>query len=184
MDEFQQIKLFKRIGLKENKAQDTAKNKVLAKRFEFIINKTERDIIKNKIDPARGMLLYCASSYSFNDNQLNRIINMICDKKITSGTQIRAAAEFFKRNPKQEIDERALEAACGVGVSYNESAIEAVIIAALSKYKFSGTDTSEIKRGPIIGIKIILYFLGSSTILLTEILIKLNLTQNISIQRI
>ncbi|KAF1740343.1 hypothetical protein MXB_212, partial [Myxobolus squamalis] len=146
------VSLFTRIGLKHEKATETAKNPSICKRLEYIVAKAETEILKSEVDPERGILLYLLSSYSLNDHQLSRVLGMICERKITSGAQIKAATEYFKRNIQKDLDISSLEYACGIGVTYDDADVEAAISSVLKRLNITETDYLKLNKGPIIGI--------------------------------
>ncbi|KAG0000869.1 hypothetical protein BGZ79_005382 [Entomortierella chlamydospora] len=108
------VVLFQNIGLTEQKAKETAKNKNLAPTLERVINTAG---FQNKpSEKGTGALLYHLASTSTPAAapHLDYIAEAIRDSKLTTSDQVAAAIKFVSN--KTNIDEAAFNEECGVGV--------------------------------------------------------------------
>lgn len=90
------IALFQKIGLTEQRAKDTAKNKKLAPTLESTI--IEAGFAENGCDKSAGALLYTLASTMTKDasRHLGYLARTISDNKLKSSDQVagRATCEF------------------------------------------------------------------------------------------
>lgn len=88
-DEYTMIEAFKKIGLKPEKATETAKNSKLSKRLYTIIEKVHKSNLAYFIRQEQGTLLYLVASYTFTEEQLSLVLEYIFNDKITSSAQVK-----------------------------------------------------------------------------------------------
>lgn len=131
-----QIGIFQSIGLTEQKAKETMKNKVLADRLESLIKKYKTDA-NEQVEKSAGVLLYTLASSSdaaFNVEKLTFIVDFVRNGKISSVQQINAAIAFAKSNPNTDGNSEAFKSACGIDVSYTPDQIENCVEEVLKKH--------------------------------------------------
>ncbi|KII74390.1 Glutamine--tRNA ligase [Thelohanellus kitauei] len=144
------IKAFVDVGIKENKAKETARNPALGNRLFSIIKMVDSDNKGYKFKPQQGMLLHTLASHKFNDDQLKLVLKYVTSGEIASGTQIKAASEYFCSNIQSSVDIPLFERACGIGVVYDDADVERAVLEAILKIKFKSGDP-QVNRGLIIG---------------------------------
>ena len=124
-----------KIGLTEQKAKETAKNKTLSKSLSSVVN----DAAKESRDIAvHGTLLYHVASKTkpqvFHFTPL--LIKYICSGKIDSELRLNAAIDFLAKYPPgktiAELDIASFEDSCGVGVVVTPAQIEEAVEAELA----------------------------------------------------
>lgn len=136
------LKLFQRIGLTEQKAKETIKNKSLADKLENVIVKATSDQKigktdkQTKIDKQIGVLLYSLSSAPLNSGEkIDYILKYVVNRKIGTVQQLNAAVEFMKKHAEVcSINEKDFELECGVNVVYTPDQIEESVEKVLKKY--------------------------------------------------
>ncbi|KAI8088788.1 tRNA synthetases class I, catalytic domain-containing protein [Halteromyces radiatus] len=123
MDEL--IPIFMKIGLSEQKAKDTAKNKKLAPTLEAVID--EAKVRETGCDKDIGNLLYNLASTITKEAQSHRtfIVNKIIKGDLKSTDQVAAAIKFVEE--LDTIDETAFNEASGVGVVITPEEIKQTI---------------------------------------------------------
>ncbi|ORX60669.1 glutaminyl-tRNA synthetase [Hesseltinella vesiculosa] len=111
MDEL--IPVFVKIGLSEQKAKETAKNKKLAPMLATVIDDAQ---VGDGCDKDIGILLYHLASTITKDAAPHRayLVNKITNGDLKSNDQITAGIKFVDDLPS--IDEKAFDEATGVGV--------------------------------------------------------------------
>ncbi|RIA92996.1 tRNA synthetases class I, catalytic domain-containing protein [Glomus cerebriforme] len=130
------VNLFQSIGLTEQRAKDTAKNKKLAPTLRTTI--AEAGVSKTGCDKATGSLLYTLASTITKDANahLGYITRAITDKKLKTAEQVAAAIKFAE-NAGDEIVDADFENACGVGVMVTPERISNAISSFLESKKES-----------------------------------------------
>ncbi|ORZ15489.1 tRNA synthetases class I, catalytic domain-domain-containing protein [Lobosporangium transversale] len=110
----QLVTLFQNIGLTEQKAKETAKNKNLAPMLERTIHSA--GFQDKPSEKTTGALLYHLASTITPSAvpHLDYIARAIRDSKLTTSDQVSAAIKYA--SDKKEIDEAAFNEECGVGV--------------------------------------------------------------------
>ncbi|CAG8775354.1 1208_t:CDS:2, partial [Racocetra fulgida] len=113
MDDDELIALFQAIGLKEQRARDTAKNKKLALALQNTIS--EAGFTRNGCDKSIGDLLYTLASTVSKDASahLGYLARAISDNRLTSSDQVAAAIKFAE-TANEEINDEEFNQACGV----------------------------------------------------------------------
>ncbi|KAF9198019.1 hypothetical protein BGZ49_001299 [Haplosporangium sp. Z 27] len=108
------VVLFQNIGLTEQKAKETAKNKNLAPTLERAIRTAGFN--DKPSEKSTGALLYHLASTITPGAvpHIDYIAEAIRDSKLTTSDQVSAAIKFV--NNKKDIDEAAFNEECGVGV--------------------------------------------------------------------
>ena len=127
---------FSRIGLTEQKAKETIKNKVLSKNLSSVVAEAGRhagDLV------GHGALLYNVAAkvkpqvFHF----MPLLVSYICTGKIDSEQRLNAAIEFLTKMPPNkvvaDVDVAQFEASCGVGVVVTPAQIEEAIEQELAK---------------------------------------------------
>ncbi|KAG0292190.1 hypothetical protein BGZ98_002681, partial [Dissophora globulifera] len=119
------VPLFQNIGLTEQKAKETAKNKNLAPTLERAI--TTAGFHDKPSEKSTGALLYHLASTITPGAvpHLDYIATAIRDSKLTTADQVSAAIKFV--NGKQEIDEAAFDEECGVGVVVSKEEVNKAV---------------------------------------------------------
>ncbi|RGB44186.1 tRNA synthetases class I, catalytic domain-containing protein [Rhizophagus diaphanus] len=130
------VSLFQSIGLTEQRAKETAKNKKLAPTLQATI--AEAGISETGCDKAVGALLYTlASTITKNANKhLGYITRAIIDKKLKTADQVAAAIKYAE-NAGDEIIDTDFDNACGVGVVVTHEQISNAISSFLESKKES-----------------------------------------------
>ncbi|RHZ46528.1 hypothetical protein Glove_615g16 [Diversispora epigaea] len=150
------ITLFQKIGLTEQRAKDTAKNKKLAPTLESTI--IEAGFIQNVCDKSVGALLYTLASTVNKDasQHLGYLARAISNNKLKSSDQVAAAIKFAE-NSKEEINEEEFNKACGIGIVVSHEQIATSIAAHLEtnrdilikeRYKSLGSLLAKAKQIP------------------------------------
>ncbi|KAK7884882.1 hypothetical protein WMY93_028005 [Mugilogobius chulae] len=101
------LTLFTSIGLSEQKAKETVKNDVLS----------------------------CALNKPLISKRLSFLTDMIAQRKISTELQLAAALEYLKGHPKDPINQKEFEDACGVGVVITPEQIEEAVESVIRKHK-------------------------------------------------
>ncbi|KAF9428091.1 hypothetical protein BGZ76_002065 [Entomortierella beljakovae] len=149
------VELFQNIGLTEQKAKETVKNKNLAPTLERAINTA--GFQDKPSDKSTGALLYHLASTITPASiaHLDYIAEAIRDSKLTSSDQVTAAIKFVTK--KDEIDEAAFNSECGVGVVVTKDDVKTAVDAYTEtvkdklikdRYKFFGPYFSGAKSIP------------------------------------
>ncbi|XP_066933052.1 glutamine--tRNA ligase-like [Clytia hemisphaerica] len=129
-----QLELFQNIGLTEQKAKETAKNKGLAERLEKLIKQTSGSD-GSSVDKSVGTLLYTLASGSIELERLKFVVDYVQKGKIASVQQLNAATTYLKSNPTTNGNDQAFKSACGIDVSYTPDQIEDCVEEILKKHK-------------------------------------------------
>ncbi|CAG8729409.1 3333_t:CDS:2, partial [Cetraspora pellucida] len=130
------ITLFQAIGLKEQRARDTVKNKKLASSLQSTIS--EAGFTRSGCDKSIGDLLYTLASTVNKDASahLGYLARAISDNRLTSSDQVAAAIKFAE-TAKEEINDEEFNRACGVGVVVTPDQITVAIASHLEANKDS-----------------------------------------------
>ncbi|EIE86796.1 hypothetical protein G6F46_008983 [Rhizopus delemar] len=117
------IPIFTKIGLSEQKAKDTAKNKKLAPTLETVIN--EAQVRETGCEKEKGILLYNLASTVTKDalTHLGFIVKKIMVGDLKTTDQVQAAIKFSEEGFKEE----EFDAATGVGVVVSPEEIKAAV---------------------------------------------------------
>ncbi|KAG1149971.1 hypothetical protein G6F37_000921 [Rhizopus arrhizus] len=117
------IPIFTKIGLSEQKAKDTAKNKKLAPTLETVIN--EAQVRETGCEKEKGILLYNLASTVTKDalTHLGFIVKKIMVGDLKTTDQVQAAIKFSEEGFKEE----EFDAATGVGVIVSPEEIKAAV---------------------------------------------------------
>jgi len=128
------LSLFQGIGLTEQKAKETIKNKALADRLENLVSKTQETRLK--IEKPLGVLLYSLGSCTVNDkDKLHYVLDYVIKDKIISVQQLNAAVDFMKHAVDlSKVVQTEFELNCGVDVKYNPEQIENAVEVVLTKH--------------------------------------------------
>ncbi|CAG8779967.1 37058_t:CDS:2, partial [Racocetra persica] len=134
MEDDELITLFQAIGLKEQRAKDTVKNKKLALALQNTIS--EAGFTRSGCDKSIGDLLYTLASTVSKDASphLGYLARAISDNRLTSSDQVTAAIKFAE-TANEEINDEEFNRACGVGVVVTPDQITAAIASHLEANK-------------------------------------------------
>lgn len=134
------VPAFMRIGLTEQKAKETAKNKALSANLSVVIAEAEKNSGGGDL-ASRGTLLYHVASklksQVFHFAPL--LVELICQGKLYSELRLNAAIEYVTKVPpnvtSKDLDLKELESWCGVGVVITPAQVEEAVEAELAKVK-------------------------------------------------
>ncbi|KAK3797448.1 hypothetical protein RRG08_011699 [Elysia crispata] len=147
------IDLFVSIGLTEQKAKETIKNAQLTENLKQAI-KLADDFGATAIRKEIGKLLYNVASKlkAQIKNHMGLLVQYISSKKITSEDQLNAALFYLLHHIDSDLDVKAFEDDCGVGVVVTPEDIEIAVEEVVKKHK----DELQSKRyhyntGPMLG---------------------------------
>ncbi|CAG8632359.1 14781_t:CDS:2, partial [Funneliformis caledonium] len=150
------IILFQSIGLSEQRAKDTAKNKKLAPTLQTTI--VEAGVNETGCDKSVGALLYTLASTITKDanSHLSYIARAIIDKRLKSADQIAAAIKYVE-NAGDELVDTEFDNACGVGIVITPEQITSAISTFLEskkdllvkdRYKLLGSLLAQARQTP------------------------------------
>ncbi|CAI2170745.1 13170_t:CDS:2 [Funneliformis geosporum] len=156
MSDNELINLFQSIGLSEQRAKDTAKNKKLAPTLQNTI--VEAGVNETGCDKSVGALLYTLASTITKDanSHLSYIARAIIDKRVKTADQVAAAIKFVE-NAGKEIVDTDFDNACGVGIVITPEQITSAIstfleskreILVKDRYKLLGSLLAQARQIP------------------------------------
>lgn len=127
------IELFRSTGLSEQKAIETTKNENLSKRFKAVLD----EALKYGSVSDHGVLFYHLASKlkPVLEKYIQFLVRYIVEGKLDSAQRIDAALQFFTSELKSDIDVKAFEEFCGIGVIISGEEIEQIIEDVVEKYK-------------------------------------------------
>jgi len=133
------VEEFIKIGLSEQKAKETVKNKNLSKNLKIVIDEGRK--IGNDISGNRGILLYHVASRTklqiFHFVPL--LVKYIAESKIGNEIQLQAAIDYLLNIPPGkeigDVNEKEFRDACGVGVVISPEQVETAVEKALAKVR-------------------------------------------------
>ncbi|KAI8391013.1 tRNA synthetases class I, catalytic domain-containing protein [Radiomyces spectabilis] len=119
------IPVFTKIGLSEQKAKDTAKNKKLAPMLEAVID--DANAREAGCDKDVGNLLYNLASTITKDAQSHRayMVKRIVNGDLKTADQVAAAIKYCEQ--VDTIDDKNFDEAAGVGVVVTDDQIQAAV---------------------------------------------------------
>lgn len=127
------LQLFCSIGLSEQKARETLKNDKLRYRLSSILNEAAKygSLSEN------GMLYYYLAPKvkPVIENHLPFIVKNITGRKIVNNKQVDAALEYFTSYTSEDIDVKAFEEYCGIGIEVTSEEIEQCVEEIIQKHK-------------------------------------------------
>ncbi|KAI9026521.1 tRNA synthetases class I, catalytic domain-containing protein [Phycomyces nitens] len=149
------VELFVKIGLSEQKAKDTAKNKKLSPTLESVID--EANVRTNGCDKDVGILLYQLATTITKDATQHRayLVNKIVKGDLKTTDQVTAAIKYAEN--AQTIDETAFNEASGVGIVVTLADIQKAIQTYLDankdtilkdRYKTLGPTLANVRKIP------------------------------------
>jgi len=133
------VELFMKIGLSEQKAKESAKNKNLSKNLNIVIEaglKTGKDI-----SGGHGVLLYHVASKTKQQifHLVPLLVEYICDDKISNELRLNAAIDYLLKIPPGkeigDVDIKEFEDAAGVGVVISPEQVETAVEKAFAKVR-------------------------------------------------
>ncbi|KAI8880043.1 glutaminyl-tRNA synthetase [Backusella circina FSU 941] len=138
------VPIFVKIGLSEQKAKDTAKNKKLAPTLEAVID--EAEVRESGCDKDLGILLYTLASTITKDAAPHRkfLVSKIVKSDLKTTDQVSAAIKFCEDDFKEEDFDKAT----GVGVVVTDEQIKD----AIAEYISSNKENIEKNRYKTLGI--------------------------------
>ncbi|XP_054016254.1 probable glutamine--tRNA ligase isoform X1 [Hylaeus anthracinus] len=132
--EVEDIKLFQSIGLSEQKAKETLKNKQVSNNLKLVISEANKYGI---ITPDVGILLYHLASKIKNQiaDKLPFIAKYIAEKKLDTTQRIDAGLSFLLNHVKETIDLSNFEKECGVGIVVSPEEIQCEVEKVINAHK-------------------------------------------------
>ena len=122
------------IGLSEQKAKETLKNKSLVEQLKSLIVEAKK---YGPLDKASGNLLYHIGTRL--KKQISQhtptLVKYVVERKIASEVQLNAAMEYFLHKPQNDVDLKSFEEASGVGVTVTSEDIERAVSAVIQDVK-------------------------------------------------
>ncbi|KAG9304937.1 hypothetical protein G9A89_003105 [Geosiphon pyriformis] len=136
MAEEELINLFKSIGLTDQRAKDTVKNKKLAPTLKSTIS--EAGLTETGCDKTTGSLLYTLASTLTKDatTHIGYLARAVKDGRLKSSDQISAAIKFVENSPG-EINNEEFNEKAGVGIIVTNEKINEAIAAHINANKES-----------------------------------------------
>ncbi|KAK9768801.1 Glutaminyl-tRNA synthetase [Basidiobolus ranarum] len=150
------IDLFQKIGLTEQRAKDTAKNKKLAPTLERTITEAG---VQDGCDKNIGALLYTLASTLNKEAtpHLPYLAQAVISGKLASTEQIAAAIEYVSNLRDSQINEQEFNQHCGVGVVITPEQVQHEVSQQIEqnkekilsdRYRCLGITLSTIKQNP------------------------------------
>lgn len=117
------VKLFVSIGLSEQKAKETLKNKQVSSNLKLAIDEASK---YGEITPEIGTLLYHLASKIKNQivDRIPFVAKYIAEKKLDVVQRVDVGLNYLLSHVKDAIDESDFEKECGVGVVVSPEEIE------------------------------------------------------------
>lgn len=127
------ISLFCSIGLSEQKAKETVKNDNLSKRLKSILDEASKHGPVSEF----GTLYYQLASKikPQQEKQVPFLIQNIISKKLDNVQRVDAALQYLLTEMKADLDVKAFEEYCGIGVVVSADDIEQVVEEVIEKNK-------------------------------------------------
>ncbi|XP_076237813.1 glutaminyl-tRNA synthetase [Calliopsis andreniformis] len=128
------IKLFQLIGLSEQKAKETLKNKQVSKNLKHAIIEAKK---YGSITPEIGILLYHLASKIKNQivDKLLFFAKYIAEKKLDTTQRVDAGLNFILNHVKETIDITNFEKECGIGIVVLPEDIEREVEKVINAHK-------------------------------------------------
>lgn len=128
------IAAFVSIGLNEKKAKETLKNDVLTKHLKQVIDEATK-LNQASLQECGSLLYHLASKVKAQSSiHLPLLVKYIMSKQLDSTLRVDAALEYTLSHVNK-VDEKELEAACGVGVVVTGEDIEETVSKVLENHK-------------------------------------------------
>ncbi|XP_033354259.1 probable glutamine--tRNA ligase isoform X2 [Bombus vosnesenskii] len=134
MDSQDDVKLFQSIGLSEQKAKETLKNKQVSNNLKLaIIEANKYGIITSEI----GILLYQLASKIKNQiaNKLSFLAKYIAEKKLDTTQRLDAGLDYLLNHIEGYVNVSAFEKECGIGIVISPEEIEREVEKVISTHK-------------------------------------------------
>lgn len=130
------VNLFVGIGLSEVKAKETAKNSNVSANLKSCINAAS-SVSSGETSKAHGMLLYHIATKIKPQisMQIPLLSRYVAEGKIDSELRLNAAMDYLISNPLGDVDIKAFEESCGVGVVVTPEQIEQEVEKVIKKYQ-------------------------------------------------
>nr|CAG4639800.1 EOG090X01EL [Daphnia pulex] len=127
------VKLFVGIGLSEIKAKETAKNSNVSTNLKTCIDAASS---AGEISKSHGVLLYNIATKVKPQisAQLPLLSRYVVEGKIDSELRLNAAMDYLLSNPLGDVDIKAFEESCGVGIMVTPEQIEQEVEKVIKKY--------------------------------------------------
>lgn len=130
------LDLFVSIGLTEQRAKETLKNKQLSEKLENIVHTaTKLAHTSAPIDKAQGQLLYHCATKLKDAKSVDWVLPYIVNRKVTSELQINAIQQYFFDNPTGEVNSAHFEESCGIGVVVTSDDIANAVKGVIDEHK-------------------------------------------------
>ncbi|XP_076392899.1 glutaminyl-tRNA synthetase [Megachile rotundata] len=117
------VKLFESIGLSEQKAKETLKNKQVSSNLKLAVTEAK---IHGTISPEVGILLYHLASKIKNQisDKLPFLTKYIVEKKLDTIQRVDAGLNYLLSHIKENVDISNFEKQCGIGITVSPEEIE------------------------------------------------------------
>lgn len=128
------VKLFQSIGLSEQKAKETLKNKQVSNNLKLVITEASK---YGNLTAEIGTLLYHLASKIKNQilDKISFIVKYISEKKLDTTQRVDAGLNYFLAHPKDTVDVANFEKECGIGVVVSPEEIENEIEKVIKTHK-------------------------------------------------
>lgn len=128
------VKLFQSLGLSEQKAKETLKNKQVSNNLKLAITEVNK---YGTITPEIGILLYHLASKIKHQiaDKLPFVAKYITEKKLDTSQRVDAALSFLLSHVKETIDVSNFEKECGIGVVVSPEEIECAVEKVISGHR-------------------------------------------------
>ena len=128
------VKLFQSIGLSEQKAKETLKNKQVSNNLKLAVTEATK---YGTVTPEIGILLYHLASKIKHQiaDKLPFVAKCITEKKLDTTQRVDAALSFLLSHVKETVDVSNFEKECGVGVVVSPEEIECAVEKVISGHR-------------------------------------------------
>lgn len=127
------FELFTSIGLTEQRAKETLKNKQLTERLENIISTAQK--LNPSIDKSQGQILYHCATKLKDARSVDYVLPYVVKQLILNELQVNAAVQFFGQFPVGDVDKAQFEEFCGVGVVVTPAELKKNVSEVISAHK-------------------------------------------------
>ena len=129
------VGLFQKIGLSESKAKETAKNTNLSKNLQLAISHASKQC-GSDMEKSGSLLYNIASKIKPQiSGHLPLLSEYVARGKLDSEVRVQAALEYLLQHPAKDLDVKAFEDHCGVGIVVTPEMIESEVEKAIGKVK-------------------------------------------------
>ncbi|XP_063711493.1 glutamine--tRNA ligase-like [Symsagittifera roscoffensis] len=132
------LDLFMSVGLSEQRAKETLKNKQLSDRLNGIIltaSKLTPHSSPHSIDKSQGQLLYHCATKLKDARSVDQVLPYIMNRKVSSEMQVNAVQQYFMDNPVGDVNISEFEELCGIGVDVTKDDIVGAVKAVIEEHR-------------------------------------------------